>query len=235
MKASWSKEVEAELDACLELQQDEIAALEAIYDTSWQCIDLNKFEIEISSSESARCSNTVRLTVNFTPTYPINEPPLFELSAPWMKSTEKEVLQDILIDCYLSNYKEPVVFKWITEIKDFAESCLQSRKEGGNKQASQNRRLKKEDSPESFILPSLTMDTLLYINDHTVSSEIILERKSYFQGHCITVRSLIDVDNFMIYLRSIPKIAKATHNIMAYRFTNEQNVLYTDYDEDDSS
>ena len=116
------------LDSCVLLQQDEIAALEAIYDNLWTCVDLNKFEIKIYPSSDKLEQFVVLLSIQFTETYPLNEPPLFQISAPWMKPLEKEILNDILIECYLSNYHEPVVFKWITEINEFTESCLQHRK-----------------------------------------------------------------------------------------------------------
>lgn len=220
LNTEFAESVDAALlDACLELQQDEIAALEAIYDSNWRCVDINKFEIDVELTEVAQ---KVLLTITFTETYPLNEPPLFELSAPWMKSVEKEVLHNVLIDCYLSNYKEPVVFKWITEINEFANNYLQ------NKQHS-SAKLDKSFTPE---LPNWSAEKLLNVGEHIVSSELILEKKSYFQGHCLPVHSQCDVDNLMLFLRSIPKIAKATHNILAYRYFNEKNVLNCDYDED---
>jgi putative IMPACT (imprinted ancient) family translation regulator len=50
------------------------------------------------------------------------------------------------------------------------------------------------------------------------SGEPFVERKSTFQGHVATVTSKAQVDWVMRRLLSIGKIARATHNIMAYRF-----------------
>ena len=50
------------------------------------------------------------------------------------------------------------------------------------------------------------------------SGEPFVERKSTFQGHIATVTSKAQVDWVMRRLLSIGKIARATHNIMAYRF-----------------
>ncbi|XP_063710724.1 protein IMPACT-B-like [Symsagittifera roscoffensis] len=216
------------LDSCVLLQQDEIAALEAIYDNLWTCVDLNKFEIKIYPSSDKLEQFVVLLSIQFTETYPLNEPPLFQISAPWMKPLEKEILNDILIECYLSNYHEPVVFKWITEINEFTESCLQHRKNAKTDDIQHRNR----DVVKCSDYGALSLDRLLQIEQSLVSSELILERKSYFQGHCIAVSSKTDVDDVMLYLKSIPKIAKATHNIMTYRFTDERNILHADYDED---
>ena len=119
-----SDEVVAE---CLSLQEDELAALDSIFGSdTWKCVGLSKFEIEITSSEYP-AEYCVTFTVTFTLCYPRLEPPIFEISAPWMKPTEKEVLHGILFDTYLTNYQEPVVFRWIDEIRTFIEQIAASR------------------------------------------------------------------------------------------------------------
>mmetsp|Transcript_4853 Transcript_4853/g.10482 ORF Transcript_4853/g.10482 Transcript_4853/m.10482 type:complete len:348 (+) Transcript_4853:16-1059(+) len=58
------------------------------------------------------------------------------------------------------------------------------------------------------------------------------DRKSTFQGHAAYARSKADVATVMNTLLSNNKIARATHNIMAYRYQAEGGVQYSDNDED---
>ena len=111
---------------CLSLQEDELAVLDSIYGSdTWKCVGLSKFEIQIKSSDFP--DYHVNLTVTFTLCYPRLEPPLFEISAPWMKKAEKELLNGILFEIYLTNYQEPVVFRWIDEIRTFIHQTAASR------------------------------------------------------------------------------------------------------------
>ena len=49
--------------------------------------------------------------------------------------------------------------------------------------------------------------------------------------HLCPVHNLNDINQMLSQLKSI-KIAKATHNIMAYRFYDINNHLHCDYDDD---
>jgi hypothetical protein len=55
-----------------------------------------------------------------------------------------------------------------------------------------------------------------------VSGEILVDRKSTFQAHLAPVRSTQDVAELLAVLKSNNKIARATHNIMAYRIVHSQ-------------
>ena len=66
-----------------------------------------------------------------------------------------------------------------------------------------------------------------------VTGPIIEDRKSVFQGHTATVISLAEVKAVMEELKSRSKIARATHNMFAYRIEGEKSSsLLQDCDDD---
>lgn len=67
-----------------------------------------------------------------------------------------------------------------------------------------------------------------------IHGPISIEQKSSFQSHFAVVRSMQEVEEFKQGVLSDKKIARATHNIFAYRFTcpNGTGVVYHDCDDD---
>jgi hypothetical protein len=55
-----------------------------------------------------------------------------------------------------------------------------------------------------------------------VSGDILVDRKSTFQAHLAPVSSAQDVAELLAVLKSNNKIARATHNIMAFRIVHSQ-------------
>jgi hypothetical protein len=66
-----------------------------------------------------------------------------------------------------------------------------------------------------------------------IHGEVLIERKSSFQSHICQVASMEDVHEFRRQVLADKRIARATHNIFAYRFTNPlTGVCYHDNDDD---
>ena len=66
-----------------------------------------------------------------------------------------------------------------------------------------------------------------------VTGPTLEDRKSVFQGHAATVMSLAEVKAVMNKLKSSSKIARATHNMLAYRIEGEKSSsLLQDCDDD---
>ena len=75
---------------------------------------------------------------------------------------------------------------------------------------------------------------LLDVN--TITGEPVVERKSTFQAHFARVTSMAEVIAFRENLLADRKIARATHNIFAYRFTDAQSgLIHHDCDDDGES
>ncbi|RCH92289.1 hypothetical protein CU098_010176, partial [Rhizopus stolonifer] len=67
------------------------------------------------------------------------------------------------------------------------------------------------------------------------SSEPLLDRKSTFVAHVAQVHSVHDVKVVIAHLLQNKKIAKATHNILAYRITMPDGKVLQDNDDDGES
>lgn len=76
-----------------------------------------------------------------------------------------------------------------------------------------------------------------------IHGEITKERKSTFQSHLCAVQSMADVELFRYAVLTDKRVAQATHNIAAYRFTGQSvghggaehgtaNISFHDYDSD---
>lgn len=68
--------------------------------------------------------------------------------------------------------------------------------------------------------------------DRIVSGETTVDRKSVFQTHMATVRSVDEVEAMKAHLMTNNKIKRATHNIMAYRVHTAAGVVSGDCDDD---
>jgi hypothetical protein len=96
-----------------------------------------------------------------------------------------------------------------------------------------------EDQSDTFSLyPTRTARTVFnspneVIELNIISDEPFTERRSTFQAHFSIVTSLEQVEAFRSNLLGIRRIARATHNILAYRFTDPTTgIHYHDYDDD---
>ena len=66
-----------------------------------------------------------------------------------------------------------------------------------------------------------------------ISGETIVDRKSIFQGHLAYVETEEEVKKVLQTLKENRKIARATHNIMAYRIAgSRKDTFLQDYDDD---
>ena len=66
-----------------------------------------------------------------------------------------------------------------------------------------------------------------------MSGETIVDRKSIFQGHAAYVETEEEVRRVILKLKENRKIARATHNIMAYRVaSSRKDTFHQDCDDD---
>mmetsp|Transcript_25644 Transcript_25644/g.49936 ORF Transcript_25644/g.49936 Transcript_25644/m.49936 type:complete len:213 (+) Transcript_25644:3-641(+) len=114
------------------------------------------------------------------------------------------------------------------QMSDFAAMC----KAVGLDELFMTLMKKKPDSKESRIgVETASADTRKW----WVSGEPLTDRKSVFQAHLALVNSRNDVQAALACLKNVPavrKIAKATHNIMAYRFPSIGSSFIKDCDDD---
>lgn len=79
------------------MQVDEIEALSAIYRSEWKTEDESYRTYSATVTEGGR---EIILLITIPPEYPSNSPPYYMLTAPWMKSEEKDSLYAQLEEVY---------------------------------------------------------------------------------------------------------------------------------------
>ncbi|XGW25440.1 hypothetical protein V3C99_006676 [Haemonchus contortus] len=188
----------------LEAQRDELEILESIFG------DLIAFE----SENKIRISfdDDVRLSVKLPENYPSKEPPLYELSGPSLSRNDRYQLESALNETYLENLGCPIIYAWITVIKEFLEN-------------SRTRSAIVEDDRQDEVSEQLVPSLATPIEDVPTiyHGEVLTDRKSHFQAHLARVNSKEEVKLVLDRLLENSKISRATHNMYAYRITEVRN------------
>lgn len=129
------------------LQSDEIEAISAIYGDDWvfENPETSLYSIELFEDESIKndksdgdqqqqqmmSSNkkSIRLEIKLSPDYPLNGPPTYTISAPWMSRKEKTHLMDDLNEIYINHLGESILYMWIEKTREYLTSTnhLESR------------------------------------------------------------------------------------------------------------
>ncbi|CAL1268064.1 unnamed protein product [Larinioides sclopetarius] len=208
------------------LQEEEIEAMFSIYDSEWQIEDPfknNSYSIKISNSSG----DSVFFKIILPEDYPLNSPPQYLISAPWMSREVKNRLATMLEDIYSENIGSCVLYQWVVKIQDFINEEL-----SGNKSCDDSKdSIDYGATNDSSVCVNVPLNRACELLDHSNSSsnneelppithgEIIQDKKSVFQGHVAKVVSVDQVKKILSKLKENRKIAIATHNILAYRST----------------
>lgn len=105
-----------------QLQLDEIEALTAIFAEDWvvenetdrvYSITLNSDGVNDESAKS------ITIQIRLPEDYPLDAPPLYTLSAPWMSRKEKMSLMNDLEALYGKHAGESIVYMWIEKAREF--------------------------------------------------------------------------------------------------------------------
>ncbi|ORY07581.1 UPF0029-domain-containing protein [Basidiobolus meristosporus CBS 931.73] len=237
----------------LSQQEEEVLALSSIYG------DLFTKEQDSESSYLCRVPlqteedwyREVKVRIHFPPTYPSDEPPLLELVRgnprfmDHLTSKEFYVDDDTLKELLegLSQLWEncEVVFTWIEWIKEFLEERLREKVELWKQELQELPEEKEqavvdydqidEDEEVADGKPSTGADKPVNCPE-IFSGEPLVDRKSVFVAHVATVRSVEEVKAVMQTLLQDKKVARATHNMSAYRIVQEGDIMLQDNDDD---
>ncbi|GMT05670.1 hypothetical protein PENTCL1PPCAC_27844, partial [Pristionchus entomophagus] len=194
----------------VEAQAEELAAIEAIYPDYFNLIEVNKV--------SLRFEDKIRLDVVLPPDYPSLSTPKYTLSCPQLLTGQRHRLTSQLDEAFLDNIGVPIIFVWIGVITEFLQELEREPVADSSF----------ETSPDSMGDTSFSSNS-----DETVERErdcprihtgdILLDRKSTFQAHIARANSREEVQRVLSELKSNNKIARATHNIYAYRVRTEKD------------
>lgn len=210
------------------LQADEIEALSSIYGKEWnvESASENSYSIDIGSNPS----RSVHLKITLPPDYPLQSPPVYQFSCPWMTRDAKSILAAELEDIYCCHAGENILYLWIEKVREFiGKFSAQSSEEPPKILASF------EDPMFSAAL--LDMNSKGSCDDEELPpiehGEPIMDRLSVFQAHLAPVVTVDQVNSVLSKLKENRKVASATHNIFAYRILREPQKAFIQDCEDD--
>ncbi|XP_012272330.1 protein IMPACT-A [Orussus abietinus] len=205
-------------------QADEIEALIAIYGNDWQIEDESNGMYSVQISEG---NASVKLYLKLPRDYPSTSPPIYEISAPYLSHAEKVRLGNLLDDVYLSFVGRNVLFEWIEKIRSELQSY--STKFVNDKSKLQ----------EDVQIPTAETINSKFSSDDVADlpqifhGEVIIDRKSSFQGHAAVIKSKEEIKVVLNKLLENRKVQHATHNIYAYRIYQENTKSFIQDCEDD--
>ncbi|GFR23581.1 protein IMPACT [Trichonephila clavata] len=102
------------------LQANEIEALSSIFEDKWELENLRDRSYSINITNSS--GKNVYFRVVLPEDYPVNSPPTYLFSAPWMTRNEKNNLSSMLNETCIENLGESILYQWIVKIQDFIQN-----------------------------------------------------------------------------------------------------------------
>ena len=208
-----------------EAQRDELSALEAVYPDELKVVKPHQtYSIQLEES-----GNSLTLYFEFHADYPVAMPPRFQLESFLLDEVSKAELRNELLEKFEED--SGVLFAWVEHINEFL-----SRLPPIPVVNTEPVKLQVENSvPHEPVVAPAPVSAL---GDTSRELEIfhgepLTDRKSVFQSHVCRVSSVGEVEQMLTLLKSNKKIAQATHNILAYRFTaRDRGVLVQDCEDD---
>lgn len=188
--------------------EEELEAIEAIYPGA--VLSTGSFYwLEVPD-------RSISIQLTFPSSYPTEPPHILSVKY----GPEKSIIEDLLGSIFVPD--QVCLFDLIETIRDTFNQEDEEEEiddEGENYDTSTISKLSKEElSKEIF--------------SHWLAGSTITDRKSIFIGFATEVHSIDDVEKMLDLLKQDNHIARATHNIVAYKIKTDKGVVMSDYDDD---
>lgn len=226
-----------DVQAAIELQEEEIETLRAIYAEELSVVGTpgaRELTIRIVPGCTTGSSALLQLWVALPSGYPLDgeQQPPFGLTGSLATALEDSHIEASLSELWAEADGAGVIWPWVEWIREFIAPFLlgQPEPQPEPEQAVSDLGPADEVTPQQFesdwaaaldaldAAEQLTSEAAMKI----AHGEPFIDRKSVFQAHCATVTSVEEVSQMCAQLRQNRKIATATHNIMAYRIRAER-------------
>jgi putative IMPACT (imprinted ancient) family translation regulator len=209
-------------------RDNELEALKSIYQEAFTST-LN-IDGSVMITYTHNCEWSIKLTLPVD--YPEHSKPSFCISilhVNGLSKTTKAALENELHQLIDEHNGNEMAFIIIEFVKDRLHELF------GSENVSEAVDVKQETDLEiqNFVEEDVKSSIGHMSNVEVIHGPIIEDRKSQFQAHFSVVTSMDDVHSFREVVLSDRKVARATHNIFAYRFTCPRTgVSYHDNDDD---
>ncbi|KAF7726601.1 hypothetical protein EC973_008565 [Apophysomyces ossiformis] len=228
-----------------QLQEEECQALQAIFGEEAFKKDESSpnaylFILNLDENDPTLKSPRVLVLRFFLPsTYPSHDMPIYEVTSIYCggRKVDKAILD--AIHSGFSELFQPtqvVLYEWIDWLRGYLENEVQLQTDSVStltddldKQTLEDNVV--SDEREPVLQPPSPASRSVAVPD-IYSSESLIDRKSIFIAHVAPVHSTSEVKAVMGKLLENKKIARATHNIMAYRISLPDGAILQDNDDD---
>ncbi|CEG77969.1 Putative Impact family protein [Rhizopus microsporus] len=243
-----------------ELQAQEIEALEAIFPEDFKkdpsSPDAYTFTINLDQDDDqVKSPRTLTLRFFLPPTYPMQDMPIYEVSSIYCGAKKVDDTLLDAIDQGFTSLFEPtqiVLFEWISWLREFLEQHVEKshsfdqqvyamqqlsieEKEEDQIKEQKEGQIEEQEEDQGHDRPMVRALMGSHFNESPpkiFSSEPLIDRKSVFVAHVAKVDNIHQVKLVISCLLENKKIAKATHNILAYRITMPDGKVLQDNDDD---
>ncbi|CAJ0766198.1 3052_t:CDS:10 [Entrophospora sp. SA101] len=208
------------------------------------------FKLSLDDNNSITTNNNnvgskkeLKIRFYFSLDYPSDEPPIYEILSVYCGVMKIDDLIRLEID---QNFRklfvpgEVVIFSWIEWLKDYLLNKLLEEEFSSiniNDDNSEGNEVNEKVEEELMTVEkNLNLENIKNINSETCPKifhgEPLEHKKSIFLAHLAKVNNIQEVKLVRSMLLSDRKIAKATHNIMAYRILLDNGAILQDNDDD---
>ncbi|CCI39916.1 unnamed protein product [Albugo candida] len=227
-----------------QLQIDEFDALQSIYANDFDTFVNESTGCGIQSIRSCIIKFpgqfSLALFVEFPPTYPSVEAPIGRIHNSFgLKSEQCSWIIEKLKECFQQSKGQPCIYEWIEYIR---ETIVLPATDEQILSSDMNKEPERKAVPlkSKMTRPRMSQYTRNLCIEKRIApyiyhTDTIIDRKSVFQAHIVNVNSTEDVSAFIGVLLSDRKIARATHNILAYRIVSDHTLKDNDSDGEDGA
>ncbi|KAI8053766.1 ribosomal protein S5 domain 2-type protein [Syncephalis plumigaleata] len=234
---------DSQVENNLEQQREEQLALEAIYGSEHYFREPDYDDAWLFVPETRYTERQLKLRIHIPVDYPAVAPPIIELLVPggWLSREEQQHILDTLMQQYMPG--EVVLFNWTAWLTEYLdEQCTRwegeqasskvERVDSPPRDTSTDQATMEESNEQSNDNSEPQHESELWPSHQIAHGLPIIDRKSTFLAHLAEIHSVDDKNRVINTLLMDRKIARATHNISAYRIILPSGHLLQDCDDD---
>lgn len=221
-------------------QQEEIEALEAIYAQDELKILSRESPFALQVQVKAGPGRVLVARFHLPEHYPSTSPPIYEVEpAPWIPESWGEDVASGLLDAWVPDSES--LFTGIEWLRAFVQDNCPSLPEeplGGDQESVSHHPDPATPSPESLQKPAAPgmskeeMRAKMEEELGVVHGPELIDRRSSFVAHLAPVHSVDEIKRVHEHIVSERRVAKATHNIYAYRIQQDNGQILQDQEDD---
>ena len=234
-------------------QKDEFESISDIYSTELIVIKKpSSYKLKMTSDENNK--HQIILEIKCPIEYPSKSPPNYSISTTFLKHIPNRTEIDHKFKTIWSeNEGQCIMFEWISEFQEFASTIFNNQSASNPSPASPPPQSVDELLMEQFLIEQQMIMEQTQSNDIDYSSipieeqrnklsirpnvmycdKHIEDRKSIFKSYMSFVCDISGIQGFIDTLKSNKKIAKATHNMIAYRLSSSSSGIINEHYDDD--